>query len=306
MNDFLIKDNEIMIFTDFNKTLVDFENEYNFLYNRFDEEANVKKFSTKSNLTKCLKLFEKQTGLMPVICIVTNASMNAIDANNYPGILQDLNMTFFNHTGQDLDFAKDIFDGSCEKYFRYLIYRENDYFFKINPLEKNLDAVFEIHEFPDEIKKIKMIDQFKKKESVSRMIELIDPQHKNMPRAIFAGDSIKDDYPMMLADTKQGTSKFFIRPGKVQVMKPSVVYEFCKAKGHTFSSMHPKTGKIMKNLDENNVQFLNENDKIVYDSLLSDGIIYLTKSNSRGLVDGLYKVLEFILNEQKNSEKQFQ
>lgn len=306
MNDFLIKNNEIMIFTDFNRTLVDFENEYNFLYNRFDEDVYKKVFNTKANLTKCLRLFEQKTGLVPVICIVTNASMNSIDANNYPGILQDLNMTFFNHSSQDFETANKIYEGSCEKYFRYLIYRENDYFFKINPLENGFDKMFEFHEFPDELKKIRMIDQFKKKESVSRMIELVDPQHKNMPRAIFAGDSIKDDYPMMLADTKQGTSKFFIRPGKVQVMKPSVVFEFCQAKGHSFSSVHPRTGKILKHLDEGNIKFLNDNDRVVYDSISSDGVIYLTKNNSRGLIDGLYMVMNFILCESKNSEKQFQ
>ena len=49
MNDFLIKNNEIMIFTDFNRTLVDFENEYNFLYNRFDEDAYKKVFNLFDN-----------------------------------------------------------------------------------------------------------------------------------------------------------------------------------------------------------------------------------------------------------------
>ena len=34
MNDFILKDSEIMIFTDFNNTLVDFENEYNYLVSK--------------------------------------------------------------------------------------------------------------------------------------------------------------------------------------------------------------------------------------------------------------------------------
>ena len=231
--------------------------------------------------------------------------MCSVDANDAFGIFQDLYMMFFNHAPHSEDVAKMIYENSCEKYFKYLIYRENDYFYKINPLEKSFDKIFEMIEFPEEIKKIRMINQFKKKESVERMIELIDPMHKNMPRAIFAGDSIKDDYPMMLADTKQGTSKIFIRPGRVQSMKPSVVQEFCVAKGHEFSSVHPRTGKKIKMLDDSNVVFLNQVDKQSYEAFMQDGVIFLTNNNSRGLIEGLYKAIDIILGDSQIKENTF-
>ena len=134
MNEFLLKDNEIMIFTDFNNTLVDFENEYNYLDSRFDEESHLATRVIKNNLSRCLRDFEKETGFTPVICVVTNASAYNIDSNGYTGITQDMRMTFFDHSNQTPERAKEVYDASCEKYFRYLLYKENDCFFKINPL----------------------------------------------------------------------------------------------------------------------------------------------------------------------------
>ncbi len=302
MNDFLLKDNEILIFTDFNNTLVDFENEYNFLANRFDEDKAPQVAHIKSNLTRCLNDFEQKTGLTPVICIVTNASAFAVDSNNYSGIFGDLQKTFFDHSRLSKVQAQEVYNQSCERFFRFLLYRENDFFFNINPLADSLSDMFVPYEFSENAKNIRFIPQFKKKESVQRMLSLVDPNRDRVQRAIFAGDSIKDDYPMKLAETAYGTSKFFIRPGKSKIMKPSLIYEFCTAKGFEFSSVHPKTGKKLKNLDLNNIQFLNDADRAAYENFADGDVIYLTSKNSRGLVEGLYQVMDAILSE--NAPKQ--
>lgn len=294
MDNFVLKDNEIMIFTDFNNTLVDFENEYNYLVNRFDEYKIPSSIVLKKNLTKCLNEFEKRTGLTPVICIITNASAFAIDSNNYSGISQDLHMTFFDHISHSKSQARQVYENSCERYFKYLIYRENDIFFKINPLADSVYDMFEVHEFPDDSKNIKMIPQFKKQESIERMIKVIDPNHNKMPFVIFAGDSIKDDYPMKLAKTNQGTCKIFIRPGKVKIMKPSLIYEFCLAKGVEFSSIHPKTGKRIKCFDDKSIQFLNEKDLNSFNEFSDGDHILLTSKNSQGFIEGIYQAIDII------------
>lgn len=298
MNGLKLKDNEIMIFTDFNNTLVDFENEYNFIANNFDEERLPPIALMKINLTRCLHKFERETGLKPVICVVTNASSLAIDSNNYSGISHDMRMTFFNHTTLTPSQARDIYETTCEKYFRYLLYRENDYFFKINPLAETINDMFVPVEFSEKEKQIKMIPQFKKKESVERMLSLIDPNRDRVPRAIFAGDSIKDDYPMKLANTQQDTSKIFIRPGKAKIMKPSIIYEFCRAKGIEFSSVHPRTGKKIQCFDENTIKYLNPHDKKAFENYSDGDVIFLTSKNSQGLIEGLYKAIDIILEEQ--------
>jgi len=302
MNRFLLKDNEIMIFTDFNNTLVDFENEYNFVANVYDEFKLYSSQILKANLTKCLNLFEERTGLTPVICVVTNASAFAVDSNNYFGICQDLNMTFFNHQNQTDAHKKRIYENSCERFFRYLIYRENDFFFEINPLATSIEDMFIAREFSEKTKQIKMIPQFKKKESVARMLTLLDPNRDRLPRAIFAGDSIKDDYPMKLTETYQGTSKIFIRPGNAKIFKPSLIYEFCTAKGYEFSSIHPKTGKKIRCFDNNTIRFLNDADRAAFD-LFDDGdMIFLTSKNSKGLIEGIYQAMEVF--SQGTSQKQ--
>lgn len=301
MNNFKLKDNEIMIFTDFNNTLVDFENEYNFLSNKYDEN-NISIARIKINISKTLNLFEKMTGLTPVICIVTNASAFSVDSNCYAGIIQDLHMTFFDHFKQEKSLAKKNFEESCERFFRFLIYRENDYFFHINPLAETLNEMFVPYEFSEKAKQIKMIPQFKKKESVERMLTVVDPDRDRISKAIFAGDSIKDDYPMKLAKTNQGTCKFFIRPGKSKTMKPSLIYEFCVAKGYEFSSIHPNTNKKIKILDDNNIRYLNRQDKMAYDNYSDGDIIYLTSKNSRGLCEGLEKVMYDIIRQKSSNE----
>ena len=87
-----LKPNEILIFTDFNNTLVDYENEYNnTVMNIYDEGGFTAPHRTiKHNITRVLNTFEEKTGFTPILCLVTNASSASIDSNGYPGILQDL------------------------------------------------------------------------------------------------------------------------------------------------------------------------------------------------------------------------
>lgn len=294
MERFLLKDNEIMIFTDFNNTLVDFANEYNSGLGMYDFERGPSHRGIKARLNHALCDFEKQTGLKPVICIVTNASVNAIDSNGSYGIIEDLYMTFFDHANISKEKIKEIYENSCEKYFKYLIYKENDRFFHINPLADTIEDIFEMVGFGEDALQIRYADKFRKRESVERMLSVIDPEKTRMKHVIFAGDSIEDDYPMKLATTAHGVCKIFIRPGKMQKLKPSVKYEFCKAKGLEFYGVHPRTGKRIKCFDENTVKFLSEEDQHKLDCFDDGDYVVLTSQNSRGFVEGLYKAIEII------------
>ncbi len=294
MKEFLLKDNEIMIFTDFNNTLVDFENEYNSDSEMFDFDNPFAVRTVKGRLTKALRDFERETGLVPVICVVTNASLHLLDANGSYGISEDLHMTFFDHKNMSPETIASVYSGTCEKYFKYLIYEENDVFFKINPLANTTNKMFEVYPFSEEAKKIRYAPIFKKRESVERMLTLIDPDKTRMKRVIFAGDSIKNDYPMKLAQTSEGVCKIFIRPGNIQKMKPSVMSEFCKAKGIEFTSVNPKNGKKIKVFDENSVKFLSEEEKRELYNYNDGDYVILTQKNSRGFIEGIYKSIEIL------------
>ena len=307
MNKHLLKDNEIMIFTDFNNTLVDFENEYNSIIGVHDiVRADMATRNVKVSLTKCLNEFTSKTGLTPVICVITNASALVVDNNGAPGIHQDLHMTFFNHIGHSSEQAKQIYDYTCEKYFRYLIYKENDFFFEINPLATSLDEMFVPQIFDEQAQQIKYSPDFKKRESVERLMTLIDPDGTRSKFCIFAGDSIKDDYPMKMMRSSHGLCKIFIRPGKHQKIKTTLMHEFCLAKGLEFTSIHPKTGKRLKCFDEQSIKWLSEEErKMLYDYDDGDHVL-LTNKNSRGLVEGLYQAIDIINSVKEANAKQNQ
>ena len=144
-----LKPNEILIFTDFNNTLVDYENEYNnTVMNIYDEGSLINPHRTiKHNITRALNDFETKTGLTPILCLITNASSVSIDSNGYPGILQDLRMTFFDHSNHSPEMAKSIYETSCERFFKYLVYKENDFYYEIDPLAGSLDTMFKQRAF---------------------------------------------------------------------------------------------------------------------------------------------------------------
>ena len=306
MNDFKLKPNEIMIFTDFNNTLVDYENEYNYSVGMYDEDRASVTRIIKANITKALTTFEKKTGLTPVICVVTNASAFAIGSNSYAGISQDMHMTFFNHLNQSDEIAKHVYETSCEKYFRFLVYKENDFYCVINPIANSLEEMFTPVLFDENALKIKYIPDFKKKESVDRMMTVVDPEKTRSKYIIFAGDSIKDDYPMKLIETPEGVCKIFIRPGKVQKAKPSVMREFCEAKGDEFFTMHPKTGKRIKCLDESTVKYLSDKERQMLENYSDGDHVLLTNKNSRGFIEGIYAAIDIINKTRAEAGKEMQ
>ena len=127
MDNFKLKPNQMMIFTDFNSTLVDFDNDYNNSgIGVFDEKCFFATKIVKQKLSRCLDEFQKKTGLEPVICVITNADSRVVDNNGYPGITQDMRMTFFDHKKQDEDTKNFVYNHSCEKFFKFLVYRDND------------------------------------------------------------------------------------------------------------------------------------------------------------------------------------
>ena len=293
-----LKDNEILIITDYNNTLVDYASEFDYrseLYNDFEGFLRM----IKRNISRSLIDFEQKTGLIPVVCIVTNASYFAIDGNGCNGICNDLRMTFFNHRGQSEErIARDV-ENSCEKYIKYVIHKENDGYLEINPYGETMSEMFVAHNFSDDAMNVQRPE--KKRESVERLLCDIGPIKNNA--VIFAGDSITDDYPMKYGVNEHGVSRIFIRPGKVKKLKYSVMQQFCEAKGITFNAYNPKNKKKIRVIDETSFKFLSEEQqKQLLD--FSDGdYILLTNENSRGFVEGINQSID-IINSLKSGVKE--
>ena len=299
MNEFLLKENEMMFFLDFNKTLVEYTNEYDYSMLYFNQMDFSNPYNTRTIVSKALIEFEQQTGITPVVCVVTNASFNMIDNNGYPGICNDLYETFFHEKmGSRIDSK---FDG--RRFFKYLMHYENDFFIKLNPIALNYNDVFEFVPFDSQSLDIKYIEQFKKKESVDRMMSLVDPKKNTSKFILFAGDSIKDDYPMKEISTPEGVSKIFIRPSRSKKLTYSVMREFCEAKGDTFSSVNPKNGKKVICTDPVSFALLTKEDQSKILNYDSGDYVYLTTQNTNGLVEGIKLAADLIEN-QASKEKQ--
>ena len=299
MNEFLLKENEMMFFLDFNKTLVEYTNEYDYSMLYFNQMDFSNPYNTRTIVSKALIEFEQQTGITPVVCVVTNASFNMIDNNGYPGICNDLYETFFHEKmGSRIDSK---FDG--RRFFKYLMHYENDFFIKLNPIALNYNDVFEFVPFDSQSLDIKYIEQFKKKESVDRMMSLVDPKKNTSKFILFAGDSIKDDYPMKEISTPEGVSKIFIRPSRSKKLTYSVMREFCEAKGDTFSSVNPKNGKKVICTDPVSFALLTKEDQSKILNYDSGDYVYLTTQNTNGLVEGIKLAADLIEN-QTSKEKQ--
>lgn len=293
---FRLKENEIMFFIDFNNTLVDYENEYDHYAYLDDLKTISNPGITKSRLVKCLMDFESKTGLTPVICVVTNAESTTIDANGYPGIFHDLRMTFFNYsyTGSNVGASNPI-----EKYFKYLIYKDNNAFFTINPRGQTLEEMFVGYYFDEEALSIRYAPSFRKKESVERMMSIIDPTRDTSKFIVFAGDTIKDDYPMKEIETPHGVSKIFIRPGKSKKLTYMLMREFAESKGHVFSCLNRHNGKRIKNIDQFNYMNLSDQEQQWLNDYHSGDYVILAQKNNRGLVDGIYEAADFIEKKQR-------
>lgn len=290
MSNFRLKQDEMMFFIDFNNTLVDYENEYDMNQMYFDRAGYVNPYRTRTRLAKTLVEFERKTGITPVICVVTNARDNMIDNNGFQGIHNDLFRTFF----YDDEDVKIDYRSDCKRFFRFLVYRENDHFYKINPKAQSYEELYERYEFGAQALDIRYIEQFKKKESVDRIMSVVDPKKDTAKFILFAGDSIKDDYPMKEIVTPYGVSKIFIRPGKSQKLNYSIKREFCEAKGLEFRSVNPKNGKRVICSDENSYKLLSAEERAMIDDFASGDYVFLTQKNSSGLIDGIVKAGDLI------------
>lgn len=286
-----LKENEILIFADFNNTLVDYATEFDYRSERYyDFDGYLRMI--KRSLSKCLVDFERETGLTPVICIITNASLNTIDGNGYNGICYDVKMTFFNHKGMTKEVIEHEANNSCEKYIRYIMHKENDGYLEINPRGEDVEDMFIPHLFSNEAMQISRREV--KRETVERFVHDYGKIQNNF--VIFAGDSIQDDYPMKYAVSQDGISKIFIRPGKVTKMKPSVKQQFCLAKGIKFDCINPKNNKKIKIIDDLTIKFLTpEQQKQLFEYDDGDTIL-LTNQNSRGFIEGINECAKIIKN----------
>lgn len=284
-NEFQIKNNEMLFFVDYNKTLVNYDDikmrSLSMCYDSFNSQRPV---VSMRHLIGSLEKFEAETGITPVICIVTNATVELLDEQTgNPMMLED----FYN-----IFMRNNAFKNQAMKYFKYVMCAENDGFFKIHSEGKSFEESYEWIDFSDEIKQIKMIEQFKKCESVERILSVVDPM-KVSKHIFFAGDSIKDDYPMKLARTNEGVCKYFVRPGRNKKMSPERMRSFCEAVGLTFDSVNHKGQKI-RCFDKFNLQFLTPEDRKKLDSYSDDVRILLTQENSSGLINGIDLVRDLI------------
>lgn len=284
-----LKDNEILIITDYNNTLVDYASEFDYRSELYEDFEGFLKM-IKRNISKALVEFETKTGFTPVVCIVTNASFFNIDSNGYNGICNDLKMTFFNHRMQTEERKHNEIQSTCEKYIRYVVHKENDGYLEINPYGSTMEDSFIARNFSDEAMQIQRRE--KKRESVERLVCDLGPIKNNV--VIFAGDSIADDYPMKYGVTGHGVSKIFIRPGKTKKMKYSVMQQFCEAKGIKFEAHNPKNKKKIRCIDENTIDFLTDEQKSKLLEYSDGDYILLTSENSRGFVEGIYKSIDIV------------
>lgn len=301
MNNFRLKDNEMMFFLDFNNTLVDYTNEYDVPRRYFDDYNYYNPYHTRTTLAKALVDFEKQTGITPVICVVTNARANVTDNNGFNGICNDLFRTFF-YEEENTNIHPSV---DARRFFKYLMHYENDTFIKLHPRANNYADVFEVVPFNDESLSIKYISQFKKKESVDRIMSVVDPRKNTSKYILFAGDSIKDDYPMKEIWTPDGVSKIFIRPYKSQKLNYSVMREFCEAKGDVFSSINPKNGKKVLCIDPVSFALMNKDEQAKILNYDSGDYIFLTQRNTRGLIEGIQKSATLISELESNQKQMF-
>ena len=301
MNDFKLKSNEMLFFLDFNNTLVDYTNEYDIPRRYFDNMDYVNPYHTRSMIAKSFIDFERKTGITPVVCIVTNARVSMIDLNGYEGICNDLYRTFFYEDERTNIHPKA--DG--RRFFKYLMHFENDAFISLHPDASTFDEIFEIVPFHQGALDIRYIEQFKKKESVDRLMSVVDPKKDTSKFILFAGDSIKDDYPMKEIWTPEGVSKIFIRPSRSQKLTYSVMREFCEAKGDTFSSINPKNGKKVICTDPVSFSLLSPADQAKILNYDSGDYVYLTTKNTRGLVDGISMAADLIAGGNAQGKQMF-
>jgi len=284
-----LKENEILIVTDYNNTLVDYATEFDYRSELFEDfEGFLRR--QKNGITKSLVEFERRTGLTPVVCIITNASLLTIDSNGYNGICNDLKMTFFNHSRQTQERAIAEINNSCEKYIRYVIHKENDGLLEVNPLGTSMEDTFVPRMFSDGAMQIKRSSI--KRESVERLIHDIGPVKSKA--VIFAGDSIADDYPMKYGVTEHGVSRIFIRPGKVKRMKYPIMQQFCEAKGISFNAVNPKNNKKIRVIDESSIRFLTDEQRAQLENYSDGDYILLTNENSRGFAEGILQSIDIV------------
>lgn len=284
-----LKDNEILIVTDYNNTLVDYATEFDYRSELFEDfEGFLRR--QKNGISKSLTEFERKTGLTPVVCIVTNASILTIDNNGYNGICNDLKMTFFNHARQSKEIAMSEVQNTCEKYIKYVIHKENDGLLEVYPLGDSMDEAFKPVMFSSKAMEIKRSDV--KRESVERLLCDIGPVKSKA--IIFAGDSIADDYPMKYAVTDHGISKIFIRPGKAKRMKIPIMQQFCEAKGIKFNAVNPKNNKKIRIIDEATIKFLTDEQREQLLNFHDGDHVILTNENSRGFAEGIMQSIDII------------
>jgi hypothetical protein len=301
MNEFRLKSNEMLFFVDFNNTLVDYENEYDMPNMYFDRAGFINPYHTRTILAKALVDFERITGLTPVVCVITNARSSTVDYNGYGGIYYDLYRTFFYEEERAyIDPKLDV-----RRFFKYLMHYENDTFTRLHPTATNLYDVFEIIPFNKSALDIRYAEEFRKKESVDRLMSVVDPRKNTSKFILFAGDSIKDDYPMKEIWTPYGVSKIFIRPGKSQKLTYGLMREFCEAKGDTFSSINPKNGKRVICTDEHSFALLSPEDKAKILNYNSGDYVYLTQRKSIGLVEGIRLAADLIAGANSHEKQMF-
>lgn len=299
MNHLRLRANEMMFFLDFNNTLVDYTNEYDVPRRYFDEIENYNPYHTRTMLAKSLCDFEKKTGITPVICVVTNARGSVIDNNGFNGICNDLYKTFFyDEFNTNIQANYDV-----RRFFKYLMHYENDTFIKLHPNAETYLDVFEIIPFSEETRNIRYISQFKKKESVDRLMSVVDPRKNTSKYILFAGDSIKDDYPMKEIWTPEGVAKIFIRPYKSRKLNYSIMREFCEAKGDMFSSINPKNGKKIICTDPISFSLMKKEDQAKILNYDSGDYVFLTPKNTRGLLEGFEKSA-LLISDLESKQKQ--
>ena len=320
---FQIKDNQIIFFVDYNRTLVN--------YDRIDLQTHKGYYEGYSHspielgyLLKALVTLEQKTGFEPVICIITKADDEMYNLSGETMMLRDFYDVVL--ANKSPETSRLVF-----KYFKYLTLLKNDGFYEINPSAKNFQEAFIRHNFSDQIMGIRIGDgseeyaDYVKLETVERLMCVLDPEGVSR-RIVFAGDN-RTDYLMSLVMTTSGVKKTFIEPtnkrrssktdenGDKKIsydIKRRIVLEreklIRKSRGQEeediFTSVNPRTLKKVVSVDRHTAdRLLNEHDKDLLKSFNLDLSgnemeIIITDPNSNGLIKGIYKLIDIMTGEE--------
>lgn len=310
---FQIKDDQILFFIDYNRTLVNYDLVNTRKQTYFRDTYNDSPIELEY-LIKALKLFEQNTGFQPVVCVVTNTDQKLQNLSGETMMLRD----FYDYI---LNRGNDEVQNLIRKYFKFTILSNNDGFYEINENFSSFENAYIRHQYPDAINRIKFDEHYKKLETVEKHMCVVDPT--GVSRVIvFAGDN-RSDYHMALMQTTSAVRKIFIETtnerksirskakrkerNKLGLKTPKKIsydkmrrFVLEREGRDVFTTINYNSGKKFISVDDDTIGRLSDEDRAYLEGFSKDlngNIIdiIITGPNSNGLIKGIKKANEIVL-----------